>query len=108
MRVINGGSLASFRFSVDSHNMTVIEADGTEVEPVVVQSLNVMVAQRYSVIIETDRPVGAYAVRAEVLDDMFPYENPFSSWTSSPSCDTKEFRAQCNPCRTLSTRRSST
>ncbi|EST05673.1 Multicopper oxidase, type 3 [Kalmanozyma brasiliensis GHG001] len=77
MRVINGGSLASFRFSVDGHNMTVIEADGTEVEPIVVQSLNVMVAQRYSVIIETDRPVGAYAVRAEVLDDMFPYDNPF-------------------------------
>ncbi len=77
MRVINGGSLATFRFSVDGHNMTVIEADGTEVEPVVVQSLNVMVSQRYSVIIETDRPVGAYAVRAEVMDDMFAYDNPF-------------------------------
>lgn len=76
MRVINAGSLATFRFSVDGHNMTVIEADGTEVDPVVVQSLNVMVAQRYSVIIETDRPVGAYAVRAQVLDDMFPYDNP--------------------------------
>lgn len=77
MRVINAGSLATFRFSIDGHNMTVIEADGTEVEPVVVQSLNVMVAQRYSVIIETDRPVGAYAVRAEVMDDMFAYDNPF-------------------------------
>ncbi|SNX87336.1 related to cell surface ferroxidase [Melanopsichium pennsylvanicum] len=77
MRVINAGSLATFRFSVDGHNMTVIEADGTEVEPLVVQSLNVMVAQRYSVIIETDRSVGAYAVRAEVLDDMFAYDNPF-------------------------------
>ncbi|KAJ9478570.1 putative Iron transport multicopper oxidase FET5 (putative) [Pseudozyma hubeiensis] len=77
MRVINAASLATFRFSVDGHRMTVIEADGTEVEPVVVQSLNVMVAQRYSVIIETDQPVGAYAVRAEVLDDMFAYENPF-------------------------------
>ncbi|TKY87617.1 hypothetical protein EX895_003198 [Sporisorium graminicola] len=77
MRVINAGSLATFRFSVDGHNMTVIEADGTEVEPVVVQSLNLMVAQRYSVVIETDRPVGAYAVRAEVLDSMFNYDNPF-------------------------------
>lgn len=77
MRVINAGSLATIRFSVDGHNMTVIEADGTEVEPVVVQSLNVMVAQRYSVIIETDQPVGAYAVRAQVLDDMFAYDNPF-------------------------------
>ncbi|SPO25296.1 related to cell surface ferroxidase [Ustilago trichophora] len=77
MRVINAGSMATFRFSVDGHNMTVIEADGTEIEPVVVQSLNLMVAQRYSVIIETDRPVGAYAVRAEVMDDMFAYDNPF-------------------------------
>ncbi|PWY97404.1 hypothetical protein BCV70DRAFT_219514 [Testicularia cyperi] len=77
MRVINAGSLATFRFSVDGHNMTVIEADATEVEPRVVQSLNVMVAQRYSVIINTDRPADAYAVRAEAMDDMFAYDNPF-------------------------------
>lgn len=77
MRVINTGSLATFRFSVDGHNMTVVEADATEVEPFVVQSLNVQVAQRYSVIIETDKPVGAYAVRAQVMDDMFAYDNPF-------------------------------
>lgn len=77
MRFINAGSLASFRISIDGHSMTLIEADSTEVEPIVVQSFNIMVAQRYSVIVETDQPVGAYAVRAEVLDDMFAYDNPF-------------------------------
>lgn len=76
MRVINAGSLASFRFSVDGHNITVVEADGTEIEPIVVQSLTVMTAQRYSVIITADRAPGAYAVRAQALDDMFAYDNP--------------------------------
>jgi len=36
----------------------------------------VSVAQRYSVIIETNQQPGAYYVRGEVLTDMFNYDNP--------------------------------
>lgn len=59
LRVVNAGSLADIRFSVDGHVMTVIEADGTPVQPVKVQSVQVSVAQRYSVIIETNQQPGA-------------------------------------------------
>lgn len=40
-RFINTGSLGSIRFSLQAHSMTVIEADGTLVEPHVVQSVSV-------------------------------------------------------------------
>jgi len=40
MRVINAGSLANIRFSVDGHVLTVIEADATPIEPVQVQSVS--------------------------------------------------------------------
>lgn len=40
MRIINTGSLADIRFSVDGHILTVIEADATPVEPRRVQSVS--------------------------------------------------------------------
>jgi iron transport multicopper oxidase len=33
----------SFVFSIDSHNMTIIEVEGTNVEPLVVDSLQIFV-----------------------------------------------------------------
>ncbi|PWN50007.1 hypothetical protein IE53DRAFT_316599 [Violaceomyces palustris] len=76
LRVINTGSLAGVVFSVDGHKMTVIEADSTLIEPVIVNSLMVEVAQRYSVIIETDQAPAAYYLRGELSSDMFAYDNP--------------------------------
>lgn len=72
-RLINTGSLATIRFALDGHTMTVIEADGTPVEPQEVQSLNVMIAQRYSVLITMDQQPAAYRFHAELLTDMFAY-----------------------------------
>ena len=39
LRLVNTGSFATTRFSVDNHPLTVIEADGTFVDPVVVAGL---------------------------------------------------------------------
>lgn len=50
----------SFTFSIDGHNMTVIEADGVETEPVVVDQLTIYAAQRYSVIVNADQAVDNY------------------------------------------------
>jgi iron transport multicopper oxidase len=44
--------------------MTVIEADGIEHQPTVVDSLNIFVGQRYSVIVEANAPIGNYWFRA--------------------------------------------
>lgn len=57
-RLINAGALASIRFHLEGHRMTVIEADGTLVEPRQVDAVDVMVGQRYSVVVELDQAPG--------------------------------------------------
>ncbi|KAH8104296.1 laccase [Phellopilus nigrolimitatus] len=63
-RIINTSCFPSFTFSIDGHNMTVIEADGVEIEPVIVDSLNIFAAQRYSVIVTMDQAIDNYWLRA--------------------------------------------
>ncbi|KAF8131810.1 laccase [Boletus edulis] len=53
----------SFNFTIDGHRMTIIEVDGTEVFPVEVDSIPVLAGQRYSVVVEADKPVGNYWIR---------------------------------------------
>ncbi|KAI6001779.1 laccase [Pisolithus albus] len=63
-RIIGASCDPWFNFTIDGHNMTIIEADGNEVEPVVVDSLPVYAAQRYSVVVTADQPVGNFWIRA--------------------------------------------
>lgn len=53
-----------FTFSVDNHNITVMEFDGVEHDPVTVQNVDVFAAQRVSVIMHADQPVNNYWIRA--------------------------------------------
>lgn len=78
IRLVNTGSFASIRFSVDNHPLTVIEADGTLVEPYVVSGVILDVAQRYSVLIHTNstQADGTFWMRSEVQTDMFTYDVP--------------------------------
>lgn len=41
----------SFMFSIDGHDLTVIEADGVETQPVTVNTINILAAQRYSFVV---------------------------------------------------------
>jgi len=54
----------SFTFSIDSHRMTIIEVDSTNVQPLVVDSLQIFVGQRYSVVVTANQPVDNYWIRA--------------------------------------------
>ncbi|KAH0836891.1 laccase [Lanmaoa asiatica] len=54
----------NFSFSIDGHNLTVIEADGILTEPLLVDSLQLFAGQRYSVIMNATQPVGNYWIRA--------------------------------------------
>jgi len=63
-RLIGASCDAWFNFTIDGHNMTIIEADGIEVEPVVVDSLPIFAGQRYSVVVAVDQPVDNYWIRA--------------------------------------------
>lgn len=71
LRLVNTGTFVAMQFSVDSHTLTVIEADGTPVEPFEVSSVSVAVAQRYSVLLRTNHTAGAYWVRAGLDQDAF-------------------------------------
>ncbi|KAF8525922.1 multicopper oxidase 2A [Hysterangium stoloniferum] len=77
LRLINAGSFPSIRFSVDWHPLTLIEADGTMLEPVTVSGITVAVAQRYSVLLHTNATAnenGTYWIRTILQDDMFKYK----------------------------------
>ena len=63
-RIIGMSCDPSFNFTIDGHLMTVIETDGIEIEPLVVDSIAVYAGQRYSVVVTADQPVGNYWIRA--------------------------------------------
>ncbi|KAJ3207155.1 hypothetical protein HDU82_004005 [Entophlyctis luteolus] len=69
-RVLNMGVFAVFQFSIDGHKLTVVEVDGVEVVPYVVDSLLVNVAQRYSVLVTANQPAAKYWMRATMLTGM--------------------------------------
>ncbi|KAF8176910.1 Cupredoxin [Mycena galopus ATCC 62051] len=76
LRLIHTGSFPATRFSLDDHVLTVIEADGTFVTPVQVAGLTLGVAQRYSVLVTTNRAPGLYWMRSELDETMYDYFNP--------------------------------
>ena len=63
-RVIAMSCDPSFNFTIDGHRMTIIEVDGTEVQPVEVDSIPILAGQRYSVVVTADQPVGSYWIRS--------------------------------------------
>ncbi|WAQ83329.1 hypothetical protein PtA15_3A698 [Puccinia triticina] len=78
LRLVNAGSMAPIRFSIDDHSMTVIEADGVEVEPVTFTGgIQIDVGQRYSVVLRADHEHHEqYWMRASLVADGFKYDNP--------------------------------
>ncbi|KAL5531208.1 hypothetical protein ACEPAG_4084 [Sanghuangporus baumii] len=63
-RLVAASCFPAYTFSIDGHNMTIIEADGIEHEPLTVDSLTIHAAQRYSFIVTMDQPVDNYWIRA--------------------------------------------
>ncbi|ESK85706.1 laccase [Moniliophthora roreri MCA 2997] len=64
MRLISIACDPNYTFSIDGHNMTIIEADGVNVKPFTVNKLNILAAQRYSFVLNANQPVGNYWIRA--------------------------------------------
>ena len=63
-RLVNISCRTFFTISLDGHNFTVIEADGIEHEPLVVDSLTIFVGQRYSIIVDASAAIDNYWFRA--------------------------------------------
>ncbi|KAF5341060.1 hypothetical protein D9611_005950 [Ephemerocybe angulata] len=54
----------NFVFSIDGHVMIIIEVDGINVQPLTVDSIQIFAGQRYSFVLNANRPVDNYWIRA--------------------------------------------
>lgn len=52
--------LLSYNVTIDGHKFYVIESDGTATRPVLVDSLQIYIGQRYSIVVKADQPVNNY------------------------------------------------
>mmetsp|Transcript_1948 Transcript_1948/g.2989 ORF Transcript_1948/g.2989 Transcript_1948/m.2989 type:complete len:508 (-) Transcript_1948:218-1741(-) len=72
LRIVNAGSLVIMNVAFEDHNLTVIEADGTMINPFVVDSLDLSPGQRYSVLLEANQDPAAYWMRVTVRSRNYP------------------------------------
>lgn len=77
LRIINVGAFAEFQIQFDEHPFYITEVDGTDVHPEPFHRVNVLPAQRYSVILETNvtssKPT--FWMRARMVTHCFKREN---------------------------------
>ncbi|KAJ8581882.1 laccase 3, partial [Rhizopogon salebrosus TDB-379] len=64
LRLVAMSCHANFVFSIDNHDLTMIEADGQETEPLLVDSIQMFAGQRYSVILNANQPADNYWMRS--------------------------------------------
>jgi CopA family copper-resistance protein len=67
LRVINGAAMTTFDVRIPGLDLTIVQADGSDVEPVTVEEFRIGVAETYDVIV-TPREERAYAVFAQAQD----------------------------------------
>ncbi|CAG8637523.1 1902_t:CDS:2, partial [Paraglomus brasilianum] len=72
LRIINTSAFSAFFFSIDKHEMEVIEADGEYTKRNKIHRLPINVAQRYSVIVTANQPVDNYIMRSEFQKKCMP------------------------------------
>ncbi|EIN07541.1 laccase [Punctularia strigosozonata HHB-11173 SS5] len=70
-RLVSMSCDPSFNFSIDGHSMTIIEVEGNNVQPLEVGSLNILAAQRYSFVLNANKRVDNYWIRAQPNDAMY-------------------------------------
>ncbi|KAI0312273.1 multicopper redoxase [Amylostereum chailletii] len=64
LRIISMSCDPNFLFSIDKHQLQIIAVDGENVQPHLVDSIQVFAAQRYSVVLNANQPVNNYWIRA--------------------------------------------
>ncbi|KAJ7715400.1 yellow laccase [Mycena metata] len=63
-RLVSISCNPSFNFSIDAHQMTIIEVDGVNHQPLTVDLIQIFAGQRYSFVLHANQPVSNYWVRA--------------------------------------------
>jgi iron transport multicopper oxidase len=75
LRIVSLSCEPAYTFSIDGHNLTVIEADGILHQPYLVDSVTVYPGQRYSAILHANQRAGNYWIRALPVDDGLFFPN---------------------------------
>lgn len=68
LRLINGSAMSYFDFRIPGLKLTVVAADGQNVEPVQVDEVRLAVAETLDVIVEPDGSQNAYTLFAQSMD----------------------------------------
>ncbi|PPQ88742.1 hypothetical protein CVT25_008549 [Psilocybe cyanescens] len=63
-RLVSMSCDPNFTFNIDGHTMTIIEVDGVNVKPLVVDSIQIFAGQRYSFVLNANQTPGSYWIRA--------------------------------------------
>ncbi|KAJ7181599.1 laccase 2 precursor [Mycena crocata] len=63
-RLISMSCEPNFVFSIDGHQMTIIEADGVSTHPVVADSIQIHAGQRYSFVLKASKKIDNYWIRS--------------------------------------------
>ncbi|THH32865.1 hypothetical protein EUX98_g1350 [Antrodiella citrinella] len=64
MRLISISCDPNYMFSIDNHDMTIIEVDSVNSQPHTVDQIQIYAAQRYSFVLNANQSVGNYWIRA--------------------------------------------
>ncbi|KAF7304581.1 Laccase lcc6 [Mycena chlorophos] len=75
----------NYVFSIDNHTMTIIEVDGTNHNPLTVDSIQIFAGQRYSFVLTANQPVANYWVRTVPSSSPLASVNPLVETDLHPS-----------------------
>ncbi|XP_006460625.1 laccase-7 [Agaricus bisporus var. bisporus H97] len=64
LRLISMSCNPDYVFSIDQHELTIIETEGTETIPETVNSIHILAGQRYSAVLHANQTVDNYWIRA--------------------------------------------
>ncbi|KAJ2924925.1 hypothetical protein H1R20_g12184, partial [Candolleomyces eurysporus] len=82
-RIISMSCDPNYIFSVDGHELTIIEADGQNTQPYTVDSIQILAGQRYSVVLSANQPVDNYWIRALPNSGNYDLATGFAGGTNS-------------------------
>ncbi|KAF8505410.1 laccase [Russula emetica] len=63
-RLVSVSCQPNWIFSIDNHMMTIIEVEGTNVQPLTVDQIQIFAGQRYSFVLNANQPINNYWIRA--------------------------------------------
>jgi L-ascorbate oxidase len=72
LRMINAAALVVMNVAITNHNITIIEVDGTIVDPISVTSIDLSPGQRFSVLLTADQDPADYWLRVTVRFRNYP------------------------------------